>query len=468
MGANSLFLYTETMRDDARKGGGFMGTGRMALGAVGATAKRAGAVLLVLAAIALLCCMLVLCVRHEQEKRGVGAVESPMMPQTAFGMETAGHGRFSRELEFTCFGASGTGVVKTNVLWDDAWFFGDPATYNHELARASMAISALAYAESSYYQPSSDAPAYMEENLHLLGFDTVCTDSYRYRSAVVDEILDVFTNQADGVAYTLARKTVDDGKGRSRELIVVSVRGSYGSEWLSNFNLGEGEAEATAAALAQGGDNHSGFDTAAREIKAGLDEWRADAHGRGRDVAILVTGHSRGGAAAGLVAAMLDDEQAEAPAGAPRDKVFAYTFASPRTTVNPHDHEGRYRNIFNVVNPADIATRLPLACWGYDRYGVDVALPGAGDAGFEQEFAAMRGDFQDLTGVATPYDPTVRLKLDAVVDEISRKVPRSESLMTPKGVAATARACATRLDPLTVLQAHYPSVYIAWLQTLDW
>ena len=136
------------------------------------------------------------------------------------------------------------------------------------------------------------------------------TESYRYRSQVVDELLDVVTQQSDGIAYTLARKQVMDGDGNERELIAVAIRGSYGSEWLSNFNLTDAQASSAAASLAaeREGD-HSGYLAAAMEIADELELWRREAYARGHKVSILLCGHSRGGAAAGVLAAMLDDQQ---------------------------------------------------------------------------------------------------------------------------------------------------------------
>ena len=55
--------------------------------------------------------------------------------------------------------------------------------------------------------------------------------------------------------------------------------------------------------------------------------------------------------------------------------MYAYTFASPATTLNAQAHDARYANIFNIANPSDIMPYLPLRTWGYERYGIDKALP---------------------------------------------------------------------------------------------
>lgn len=468
-----------------------LGDGRMIKRLLGAGVHRAFTVALLLLGSTALAGMIVLAVRHGQELRGHGAIEAPAALDTAYAGELPRQGRFEANVAYTCYGVSGGGEVSSSVLWDDAWFSRDPFTYNHELARACSVISALAYAESGYYQSGSDTPPYMENALYDLGFDKVETESYRYRSEVVDEVLDVMTQQSDGVAYALAHKNLGESDGVRRELIAVSVRGSYGSEWLSNFNLGEGEAAAAAEALAdERSHDHTGYQIAALDILAQLDEWVDEAESRGSEVSVLLTGHSRGGAVAGLLASMLDDRAAtragagvgtdasgadadatdadatDADAAASAPRVFAYTFASPRTTLNARSNDARYGNIFNIVNPADMVTSVPLESWGYVRYGVDKPLPAVDDADFSDLHASMLTAFTELTGQEDAYDPETKLAIDAAVRELSVSVPTSSDLLTPRGVASVAASCALRINPARILLGHYPSVYIAWMEAL--
>ena len=451
-----------------------------ALAAVRAGLRRLPLVALLMLAVGVSALAFMLMYRHVQEARGEGAVDSPSALETVYADNVPASGRFTKQIAFTCFGATGTtgrdAEVTRDLLWDDSWFFNDPAQYNHELSRAALTLSTLAYSESAYYQDADNNLPYMENALHELGFFEVSTESYRYRSQVVDELLDVVTQQSDGIAYTLARKQVMDGDGNERELIAVAIRGSYGSEWLSNFNLTDAQASSAAASLAaeREGD-HSGYLAAAMEIADELELWRREAYARGHKVSILLCGHSRGGAAAGVLAAMLDDQQESASdaaaAGFPsgeRDNIYAYTFASPRTTVSTSNSALRYANIFNILNPADPVTKLPLEAWGYQRYGVDIWLPSVDEEGFEERHAAMRSAFTRLTGDKSAYDPQVETVMDNLVEELGRSIPTADALMTPVGVATLAGTCALRLDPTTLLLGHYPSVYMAWMQTVDW
>lgn len=428
-----------------------------ALAAVRAGLRRLTLVALLMLAVGVSAFAFMLMYRHVQETRGEGAIDSPSALETVYADNVPASGRFTKQIALTCFGATGTTdrdtEVTSDLLWDDSWFFNDPAQYNHELARAALTLSTLAYSESAYYQDADNNLPYMENALHELGFFEVSTESYRYRSQVVDELLDVVTQQSDGIAYTLARKQVMDGDDNERELIAVAIRGSYGSEWLSNFNLTDAQASSAAASLAaEREDDHSGYLAAAMEIADELELWRREAYARGHKVSILLCGHSRGGAAAGVLAAMLDDQQESASGAAAAgfsagegDNIYAYTFASPRTTVSASNSALRY-----------------------DYYDVDIWLPSVDEEGFEERHAAMRSAFTKLTGDKSTYDPQVETVMDDLVEELGRSIPTADALMTPVGVATLAGTCALWLDSTTLLLGHYPSVYMAWMQTVDW
>lgn len=212
--------------------------GRIAEMARGAL-RRAPMAAVLLMAVAATSGAALLLTRHIHELRDAGAVE---VPRALSGVaSSAGRARLRATIAYTSLDAPGGAEVHSRVMWDDAWFAVDPTSYNHELAHTSAVLSALAYAESGYYQAGSNQPAYMEQALASLGFGEVSTASYRFRSEVADEVLNLFTDDADAVAYTIARKRLHalaaDGGSAPRDLIMVSVRGSYGSEWLSNLNM---------------------------------------------------------------------------------------------------------------------------------------------------------------------------------------------------------------------------------------
>lgn len=465
-------------------------------------------------------CGVTLLVRQVQKQRGVGVVVSPAMPTAAYGDEPMRKGRFTTNIDYTSLDAPGNGEVTSSVAWDDGWFSADPTAYNHELATTAAVIATLAYSESGYYQAGNTQPAYMEHALSQLGFSDVSTESYQYRSEIVDEVLNLFTDESDTVAYAIARKRLQTAGGVSRDLILVSIRGSYGSEWLSNLNLMPGEQAATTAMAGKssesndaiqsianalegwmsfvnslanrtpgvpdtheaaeprisGVDDHSGYFRAAEEICAELSRWIGESHDAGAEVSVLLTGHSRGGAIANLIAAELDEAMAvdqqvmqqQVPTSFSQvSAVYAHTFAAPATTVSSQAHAERYSNIFNIVNPSDIMPYLPLRSWGYERYGVNLYLPAVDGVDFDAKYEDMRHSYVQTVGVESGCDPADKRVIDRVINDVSNQIETARDLMTPTGVTTVVTSCAAHIDPVRILHGHYPSTYIAWMDVLD-
>lgn len=418
--------------------------------------RRRGALLALLVAVAIaasatLAGAAVLHVRRLERVAGANAVTAP---EVSSERRT---GAFDATIEYAALFSGEGHQVTSTVSWDDDWFFGDATEYNHELAHTCSVLSAVANAESAYYQQGSSAPAYAENAFAELGFDEVSTTSYRYRSEILDEVVGVFDG-TDVVAYTLATKRVVSSEtGAEKALFAVVVRGSYGSEWLSNIKI-EG---ATDAAGAGDDEDHLGFTLAANEIVLDLEE-RVAALGDGVECSFLFCGHSRGGAVANLLASYADDVSGGTHELAARSDVRAYTFATPACTSSDGARGSRYDNVFNVLNPSDLVPQLPLASWGYRRYGVDVWLPGVGDDGFEGAHDAMRSSYLASMGTESESDPEDRKTVGEFVFSLGERVSSFDELVSPTGIVELLRAC-SEVDFARLLCSHYPNTYIAWL-----
>ena len=399
--------------------------------------------------------------RLEERKLEVGAVAPPSEARALVGVSDH-EGPFEVSVDFTTM-AAGAGTVSTGISWDDAWFFQDPTEYNHELASTCSVLSAIANSESAYYQAGSDSPAYMEDALAKLGFEEISTASYQYRSEVFDEIVDFIVGADDVVAYSVAKKYVTDEDGSEKTLYLVSIRGSYGSEWLSDVNLGN-DVEYEMDEI-----THEGFSQAAREIVDDLTERiteEAQLDGTD-DMALLFCGHSRGAAAANIAAAYADEMSQGLRVLAPLESIYCYTFATPAVTTFSTAHDALYDNIFNIMNPSDMVPRLPLASWGYERYGNDLWLPGYGDDGFAEKHEGMCEIFEANTGVESPYVPEDREHVDKLVEDLGREIPTADDLASAGGVFALVRDLLADVNPMQVLYGHYPNVYIAWMQSIS-
>ena len=423
--------------------------------------RRVLLALLAVLAVAVIALGLAVQRRLAQREAGLGVVQAPSEFAALEG-SSGRMGSFSTRIDFTSM-ATGSETISTEVAWDDDWFFRDPTVYNHDLATTCSVLSAVANSESAYYQAGSDSPAYMEAALAALGFEEISTASYQYRSEIFDEVVDLITGTDDVVAYSVAAKRVT-GEGGAKTLFLVSIRGSYGSEWLSDLNMGD------AAAYDMDEITHEGFAQAAREIVDVLAERVTEEAGLDGtdDICLLFTGHSRGAAVANIAAAYADEMSQGLRVLAPLEGIYCYTFATPEVTTFDNARDALYDNVFNVMNPSDLVPRLPLASWGYERYGHDLWLPGHGDEGFGEKYEAMCKIFEANTGVGCPYVPEDRERVDRLVEDLAREIPTADDLASAGGVFSLARDLLADVNPMQVLYGHYPSVYIAYMQSVNW
>lgn len=139
--------------------------------------------------------------------------------------------------------------------------------------------------------------------------------------------------------------------GQVYELYLTSILGTVDAAgWLGNL------------AFISKDKYHASFRSVAVQGAADLDDY-VETYGSGAQPKYLVTGHSRGGGAANLLGAMLDQR-----ADGFREDVFCYTFAAPnRVREDGELNSATYKNIFNLVNFNDVVGYIP-GC--YEKYGV--------------------------------------------------------------------------------------------------
>lgn len=354
--------------------------------------------------------------------------------------------------------SNASGKTSTELSFDDSWFREDSRAYNHELATACSVLSAVCNSESQFYGRVDGAVPYAEQTLSSLGFSNVHTESYALRSDLLDQVAAFFVSSHDVAAYAFASKTIA-GKGSSPDetLVFVGIRGSYGIEWLSNLKLYDDGTES--------GD-HRGAKLAEKEIEQALGEYLQEIGAQSGKTKILITGHSRGGAIANLLAAELDDQGGSVQVAISSEDIYAYTFASPGTTRADDCLSQKYGNIFNIVNPADVFTRLPLSDWGFGRYGSTIALPSVQDDNFENAYSAMQGEYFGNTGCIGPCEVDSLGQLSSFGASSAKKIPTVEHLLSFDGVLAAFEGV-SKIDAEAALATHYPDTYIAWMQSVN-
>ena len=248
--------------------------------------------------------------------------------------------------------------------YSDEFFDKSACSYNHELAMMSLGMSMSAFT----YDGSGDK--YIRGLLNTIGCDDRSIKTYKYNVTKASD---------DSCAYAFAAKVMHN----DYHLIPVVIRSHrYGGEWVSNAHVVDESCP----------DYAMGFKTAADRVYDALSAY-IDSHGFDRSkIKFWITGFSRGAAVSNLLGARLTLES-----GIPKDNIFVYTFAAPLTVF---DRAACYTdNIFNIISEIDIVPRVPLAEWGFTRFGTDLYLPCKARRG-EEEYEKLRekmiAEFDDI------------------------------------------------------------------------
>lgn len=235
--------------------------------------------------------------------------------------------------------------------------------YNADLAKTSLCVEMASFSDCENLCWDETLPGYdtrratnILELYDTLGFTNVRCVNY-------DKAL---TDTSDKVAYSMAVKYIDNGKGGKDTLVVLPIRGGgYGGEWSSNFHL-FGNTNSLSG-------NHIGFQTVAEDVKKGLDSYVKELDIQG-DLKLWVTGFSRGAATANLLGRILNNSTVGG-VSVSRSDIYVYTFATPAGASYSSAEKIFDPNIFNIVSPVDLVPRVAPSKWEFTRYGTTLTLP---------------------------------------------------------------------------------------------
>lgn len=243
---------------------------------------------------------------------------------------------------------AGAGVVSAE--WNEKWFGENPSSvYNHNIARCAAFLSYIAYSDVAVSPDDNE----IARNYSLLGI----------RRGDIEFHYDVDYDDSlwgnDQCAFSIASKEIDSARGK-RQLVIVSLRGTPLNvhEWLSNLNIND--ATKTQDSI------HKGFARAASIVHTAVISYLLRHRIDPTDAYLLMTGHSRGGAIANLLAKLLLED-----AFFRRENMYVYTFASPNVTTDSGVDSPVYDFIWNIVNAEDIVPSVPICRgnWSYRKYG---------------------------------------------------------------------------------------------------
>ena len=258
-----------------------------------------------------------------------------------------------------------------SVKYRDGFFTAGNQKYDMDLSKVSLGLTMTTMKQkksgSKYVWDDSNTKSFLKNTLK---FDEGY-NAYNQNKSLTDT--------SDKAAYAIAHKKVSID-GSPTTIVAVAVRSAnYGGEWYSNGQVSGGSDSKL----------HKGFSGAAAEISDSVEAYMRD-NGISSDAKIWITGFSRGGAVANLTGRMLV-ERSDVKA----DNMYCYTFAAPLTTKKLSRSQ---RGIFNTVNSFDMIPDVPMASWGFGRYGDNYYLPSKMNKGYATLKKQADQSFRELTG----------------------------------------------------------------------
>ena len=227
--------------------------------------------------------------------------------------------------------------------YDDSWFANNSATYQHDLAKMSLRVTMAAMGKQDDGNELNYAN--IENLMTQLNFDH---QEFHYPDP-----------EQNSVGFAIGSKNLQFDTGEKCSLLMVAIRGGgYFDEWGGNVTLGPA-------------GNHNGFQRAANQVLTGIYRYiktHYDAAEISDNIKIWICGYSRAAATANLTAAELNKQFG-------KDHVYAYCFECPQGTTDSDAHSSKYDNIFNIVNPIDLVTKVAMSRWNFTWYGKTLFLP---------------------------------------------------------------------------------------------
>lgn len=263
-------------------------------------------------------------------------------------------------------------------------------------AQAQFHYSDDYFKESSDAYQNKDLPynpslATMSLNLELAAWASPTQNDYRFKSDNAKKLLGKlgfnhfeandgfkFKPTKDSIGAVVAEKKLTVDK-EGYTLIALAIRGGgYEAEWASNVTLGKF-------------GQHQGFEKASQDVLSFLDSYIKTYQIKGK-IKLWLTGYSRGGATANLVAGELNNGRKLPQVTLGSSDLFAFCFEPPAGTLEKLGaKDTKHHNIVNIVNLNDVVTKVAPNAekFEFTRYGKDIILPTKETVG-ETQYSLLR------------------------------------------------------------------------------
>ena len=262
------------------------------------------------------------------------------------------------------------------IEYSDDWLLQPDTEYNHKLMQASFGLAAAGFRDKEHDLSQKDYN--ILDFFDQLGFEKPRTEDFNRITTI------------NTIGTAMAHKKIGDVT-----VIAVSVSGNnYQNEWQSNLTVDDE-------------NRPEGFNSAAEKVEGRLWKYIEDNELSGR-LRLWISGYSRAAAVSNITAADVTDS-------GKFEAVFGYTIATPRTTRDTD--AGRYRNIFNIINPFDPVPLVPYPEWGFVRYGTDLFLPSQEtDSKYAEKKVLTDAYCMEAKGRGLHYNPQVNAQLHTIMD----------------------------------------------------
>ena len=281
------------------------------------------------------------------------------------------------------------------VVYSDEIFFKPATEYHHLLAQQSLGLALSSFNllfDEDYFSPEELNKGSLYDYLFENGFYNIRIDDYFKETSEYT------------VGTAIGEKIIEKDEEKS-VLFVVAIRGgNYKNEWQSNLDV-------------SCGFRHEGFNNAAQLVTDRVLSYIATQEEVG-SFKVWVTGFSRAGAVANLVAANLNksllfDE----------NSVYAYTFAAPRAVWGDFYKDANYSNIFNIMNASDFIPQFVPTEWEYRHYGTDIYLPGSEfDSQFDYKYLDVKEPLK-TKGITANYNANYNFRIRLLYGILLELVP---------------------------------------------
>ncbi len=249
------------------------------------------------------------------------------------------------------------------ITLDYGWLDRDSKEFNYDLAIFCSTMAIVGY----------DTPIPTEELMPTGFYNKIPALERMLRGLDFTDVEINGCGQRDEMSYFIARKEIALASG-TYNFVFTGFMGSYKRQWFSNFDPNGVDREANGGAGyagdAEKGIVHLGFadarDYMYQQLTAYMDKYSSE-----YETKILIMGHSRGAAAANLLAAKLFNQtHGFGTHPLKNENIFVYCLATPNPiAVSAIDANPDYDRIINILNPEDFVTMVFPAKNGFGKYG---------------------------------------------------------------------------------------------------